>query len=73
MRYNNDGAGLVGCLVVLLWVAMIFVGPLMVYLGWEAVSYEFNLPTFSFWQCFFISNGIRYLLGGFNSTTVKTN
>lgn len=73
MRYNNDGAGLVGCLVVLLWVAMVFVGPLMVYLGWEAVAYEFNLPTFSFWQCFFISNGIRYLLGGFNSTTVKTN
>ena len=73
MRYNNDGAGLIGCLVVLLWGAMVFVGPLMVYLGWEAISYEFNLPPFSFWQCFFISNGIRYLLGGFNSTTVKTN
>ena len=38
MKYNNDGAGLVGCLALLLWVAMVFVGPLMVYLGWEAIA-----------------------------------
>lgn len=29
--------------------------------GWEAIAWEFNLPQFGYWACFFISNGFLYL------------
>lgn len=29
--------------------------------GWNAIAWEFNLPQFDYWACFFITHGFRYL------------
>ena len=42
---------------------VIFLCPWFVMKGWEAIAWEFNLPQFSYWACFFISHGFRYLTG----------
>ena len=36
--------------------------------GWEAIAWEFNLPQFDYWACFFITHGFRYLAKGFTKS-----
>lgn len=38
--------------------------PWIVMKGWEAIAWEFNLPQFDYWACFFITHGFRYLTKG---------
>lgn len=40
-----------------------FLCPWLVMKGWEVIAWEFNLPQFGYWACFFISHGFRYLTG----------
>lgn len=40
-----------------------FLFPWFVMKGWEAIAWEFNLPQFGYWACFFISHGFRFLTG----------
>lgn len=40
-----------------------FLYPWFVMKGWEIIAWEFNLPQFGYWACFFISHGFRYLTG----------
>lgn len=42
-----------------------FLCPWFVMKGWEIIAWEFNLPQFGYWACFFISHGFRYLTGNF--------
>ena len=41
----------------------IFLLPWFVMKGWEVIAWEFNLPQFDYWACFFISYGFRFLTG----------
>ena len=45
------------------YLLVFFLFPWFVMKGWEAIAWEFNLPQFSYWACFFISHGFRYLTG----------
>ena len=36
--------------------------------GWAAIAWEFNLPQFDYWTCFFITHGFRYLTKGFTKS-----
>lgn len=38
-----------------------FLCPWLVMKGWDAIAWEFNLPQFNYWACFFITHGFRYL------------
>ena len=42
-------------------IARMFLCAWFVMKGWEAIAWEFNLPQFGYWACFFISNGFLYL------------
>lgn len=44
-------------------IVVIFLLPWFVMKGWEAIAWEFNLPQFGYWACFFISHGFRFLTG----------
>ena len=43
---------------------VMFLYPWIVMKGWEAIAWEFNLPQFDYWACFFITHGFRYLTNG---------
>ena len=45
---------------------VMFLYPWIVMKGWEAIAWEFNLPQFDYWACFFITHGFRYLLPNLN-------
>jgi hypothetical protein len=45
---------------------VMFFYPWVVMKGWEAIAWEFNLPLFDYWACFFITHGFRYLLPNLN-------
>lgn len=46
------------------YLLVFFLCPWFVMKGWEAIAWEFNLPQFGYWACFFISYGFRFLTGG---------
>ena len=45
------------------YLLVFFLFPWFVMKGWEAIAWEFNLPQFGYWACFFISHGFRFLTG----------
>lgn len=46
------------------YLLVMFLCPWFVMKGWEAIAWEFNLPQFGYWACFFISHGFRFLTAG---------
>lgn len=40
---------------------VLFLAPWVVMKGWDAIAWEFNLPQFDYWACFFITHGFCYL------------
>ena len=61
MDTEKTTAQIVGELIGFLLVLFLF--PWFVMKGWDAIAWEFNLPQFDYWACFFISHGFRYLTG----------
>ena len=46
---------------------VMFLFPWFAMKGWEAIAWEFNMPQFGYWACFFISHGFRFLTDNLRS------
>ena len=51
-----------GCLLPLVF---LFVGPMMMMFGWNAIAWEINLPAFDYLQVFCMCNGLHWFVKGF--------
>lgn len=53
----------VTCLSFIVGIAFaLFVYPWLCMTGWNAVAWNFNLPTFNYWQMFAITHSVRWIL-----------
>lgn len=71
MRYN-DNSGCATVVAVLVVVALvIFLGPWVVQMGYNAVKLDFNLPDLNYWQFFWVTNALQVIFKTSSSVTTK--
>lgn len=68
--YDNDNSGCATVIAMLVVLALvIFVGPWVVQMGYNAVKLDFNLPDLTYWQFFWATNALQVIFK--TSTTVN--
>ena len=63
MKFNdNDNSGCITVIVMLVILALVlFVGPWIVQMGYNAVKLDFNLPDLNYWQFFWATNALQVI------------
>lgn len=63
MKFNdNDNSGCMTVIVMLVILALVlFVGPWVVQMGYNAVKLDFNLPDLNYWQFFWVTNALQVI------------
>lgn len=59
--------------VAVAFVALMFIMPCVCMTAWGAIAAAFNLPTFTYWQWFFISWAIRWLFKSGSGSNIKND
>lgn len=60
--YDNDNTGCATAIAVLVVLALvIFAGPWVVQMGYNAVKLDFNLPDLNYWQFFWATNALQVI------------
>ena len=68
--YNSDNSGCATVIAALIVLALvIFAGPWVVQMGYNAVKLDFNLPDLNYWQFFWVTNALQVIFK--TSTTVN--
>jgi H+/Cl- antiporter ClcA len=68
----NDNNGCATVIAVLVVVALvIFLGPWVVQMGYNAVKLDFNLPDLNYWQFFWATNALQVIFKTSSSVTTK--
>lgn len=58
-NYNSGCMTVIATLVILALV--LFVGPWIVQMGYNAVKLDFNLPDLNYWQFFWVTNALQVI------------
>lgn len=63
MRFNyDDNPGCATSIAVLITlILLIFIGPWVVQMGYNAVKLDFNLPDLNYWQFFWATNALQII------------
>ena len=63
MRFNNnDNSGCITVIAMLVILALVlFIGPWIVQMGYNAVKLDFNLPDLNYWQFFWVTNALQVI------------
>ena len=63
MKFNdNDNSGCMTVIATLVILALVlFVGPWIVQMGYNAVKLDFNLPDLNYWQFFWATNALQVI------------
>lgn len=68
--WDNDNSGHATVIAALIVLALvIFAGPWVVQMGYNAVKLDFNLPDLNYWQFFWATNALQVIFK--TSTTVN--
>lgn len=68
--WDNDNSGRATVIAALIVLALvIFAGPWVVQMGYNAVKLDFNLPDLNYWQFFWATNALQVIFK--TSTTVN--
>lgn len=59
------------CIAFVIALAIRFVMPWVCIMGWAPIAATWNLPTFTYWQWFWMSWLIRWLFKGSGGTTIS--
>lgn len=60
-NYKNSGCATV-ILALIALALVIFAGPWVVQMGYNAVKLDFNLPDLTYWQFFWATNALQVIL-----------
>lgn len=70
--YDNDNTGCATAIVVLVVLALVvFAGPWVVQMGYNAVKLDLNLPDLNYWQFFWATNALQVLFKTSASVNTK--
>lgn len=66
---NNDGCATVVAMLIVL-ALVLFAGPWVVMMGYNAIKLDFNLPTLNYWQFFWATNALQVIFK--SSASIKS-
>ena len=70
--WDNDNSGCATVIAALVVLALvIFAGPWVVQMGYNAVKLDFNLPDLNYWQFFWATNALQVIFKTSTSVNKK--